>query len=67
MSQATAHRLQQHHGKQSESATPPRCSAGDFAGPYTAFLYLEDDLVVPWPVMQAWAEDAELLQVNPRV
>ena len=35
------------------------------AGPYTAFLYLEDDLVVPWPVMQAWAEDAELLQVTP--
>ncbi len=34
------------------------------AGNYTAFMYLEDDLVVPWPVMQAWAEDTELLQVR---
>ena len=34
------------------------------AGNFTAFLYLEDDLVVPWPVMQAWAEDAELLHVS---
>ena len=38
------------------------CAAGPGQNNYTTFIYVSDDVLVPWASLLGWAEDTALLE-----